>query len=184
MLAILLTILIIILFYLFKQEQNDIIKTTPETHIKGYEILYTDQKGDFDRTKVVVSEMIVSDKYGLRGKPDYIYINKSKTDLIPVELKSGKIKDNKTPYIGDMMQLIAYFLMIEDKLTIKPREGRIIYKDYMFIIKNTKEFREHLLKTMEDMNNMLDTGESDVSPSFVKCKHCMCNGTVCEFCKS
>lgn len=181
MLVVLLVIFTTILFYSFRQEQNDITKTTPETHIRGYEILYTDQKGDFDKTKVIVSQMIVSDKYALRGKPDYIYINKSKTDLIPVELKSGKIKDNEMPYAGDLMQLVAYFLMIEDKFTIKPREGRIIYKDHMFIIKNTKKLRTDLLKIIDDMNNMLETGESNVSPSFIKCKHCICNATVCEF---
>lgn len=161
---------------------NEIKKTTPSLPSKDYKLYYTDQKKTETIKGVIYSEILHSEKYDMRGKPDYIFINNKKTDLIPVELKSGKIGAGTMPYEGDLMQLVAYFLIIEDIFNVIPLEGRLIYSDYMFIVKNSKSLRMQLIDILNDMRDMLKTGEDEPKASFSKCKHCMCRDTVCEFC--
>jgi len=170
----------VVLVYKLFSDKTDVLKTTPRLNIKGYRLVYTDQKEGVDTTKVIVSEMFNSKKYGLRGKPDYIFLKNNKKDMIVTEVKSGKIGDKTEPHYGDKMQLVAYFLMVEDTFRITPSEGRIIYKDHMFIITNTKKLRAELLEILNDMRDMLDTGDKHVKPSFAMCRHCICNNTVCN----
>lgn len=151
----------------------------PKLSIFGYKTIYSDTKDKFSG-KDVKSNILDSEKYGLRGKPDYIFKSKFSKSLIPIELKSGSVKDEKRPYQGDLMQLVAYFLIIEDVYGIRPRQGRIIYKDAMFIVKNSYSLKRELLSTVASMRKMLVTGEGEARPSFIKCRYCICNGTVCE----
>ncbi len=156
----------------------DIKKTKPILHPFGYKIIYTDQKIGRENN-VVKSRLLKSEKFGLQGKPDFIYKNIF-GKIIPVELKSGKIKDGNLPHIGDMMQLATYFIIIEEVYGKKPRFGNLIYKDYMFKIKNTKGIRKEVIKTVDRMNDMLNSGKGEASCEFVKCRYCLCKG-VCEF---
>lgn len=169
---------------LWQFANKDIQKKKPSIQPKGYRLIYTDQKGNFDREKVIVSEMLVSKRYDLRGKPDFVFMNKSKRELMPVELKSGKIGNKISPHRGDFMQLIAYFVMLEDIFGIRPKEGRIVYSDSMFVIKNTDNFRKEFFLILSNMRDMLKSGEAKAEASFVKCRYCICNGTVCKFCKN
>ncbi|MDR2940879.1 MAG: hypothetical protein LBV08_11280 [Clostridiales bacterium] len=169
---------------LWQSTHKDIRKKPPSLNKPGYIMIYTDQKGNFDKEKIVVSEMLVSKKHDIRGKPDYIFMNKRKNDLMPVELKSGKIGQRAFPHKGDFMQLIAYFVILEEVFGLEPKEGRIIYKDYMFIVNNIKSHRDEFFNILSDMRSMLKTGEGKANASFVSCRHCICNGTVCEFCKN
>jgi CRISPR-associated exonuclease Cas4 len=99
-----------------------------------------------------------------------------------VELKSGSISDDEImPHQGDLIQLAAYFLIIEDVYGIRPKEGRLVYKNKMFIIKNTKKIRRLVEDTIDEMRQMLETGQAECEPSFVKCRYCLCRGTVCEY---
>lgn len=176
---------IICIFILLKKNSLnsvEIKKTVPSLPQKGYKLYYTDQKKTEPIKDVIYSQILHSEKYDIKGKPDYIFINNNKTELIPVELKSGKIGNNLEPYKGDLMQLVAYFLIIEDVFNVIPVEGRLIYSDHMFIIKNTKRLRLILIDTLNNMRDMLSTGEDEPNASFATCKHCMCRDTVCEFC--
>ncbi len=161
---------------------DSIIKTSPNMNIFGYKIFYADQKIKKNSNNIIQSKILTSKRYGLKGKPDFILKSKFGSSLIPIELKSGTIKENLVPRQGDLMQLAAYFIIIEDYFGIVPKSGRLIYKDYMFIIKNTKKLRNILLETVDDMRDMLDGCKQYVEPSFVMCKHCVCRGTVCEYC--
>jgi len=185
--VIILLIFVILFFYIIlKSPESGGNKQTDINYIfKTYDLFYADQKNKKFSEDVIISKILISEKYNLRGKPDFIFKHKKKPNLLlPVELKSGSIKDAKEPHYGDMMQLVAYFLIIEDCFGVVPPEGMIAYKDRIFVIKNVPEIRKMLLDIIEDMEYMLETGEGDVKPSFVKCRYCMCRGTVCEFCKT
>ncbi len=134
----------------------------------GYRLVYFDGK------------LLKSEEHNLSGRPDMIYKRFWGRALIPVELKSG---ESDYPRQGDLMQLAAYFIIIEEAFGIRPRKGRLIYRNTMFIIRNTKKLRKELLAIADIMNDAL---EGDIrfqpEPSFVNCRYCRCRGTVCEFC--
>ncbi len=165
-------------------KKKDIKIKKPKLGVFGADIIYTDQKEKNKSPYVEYGKILYSKKYDIKGKPDYIFKKRWTGDLIPVELKSGTIKkDNIKPYEGDMMQLAAYFLIIEDVYHKRPKEGRLIYSNYMFIIRNTWKLRRKTKHILADMRNMLETGEQSVNPNFIKCRYCICRETVCEYYK-
>ncbi|HHX59813.1 MAG TPA: CRISPR-associated protein Cas4 [Epulopiscium sp.] len=145
----------------------------PRHGIPGAQIIYSDEE---DNT------LLVSEKYDLQGKPDYIFQTLLGGSYIPVELKSTKLKqDEYYPHEGDLMQLVAYFLIIEDVYGKRPKQGRLIYKNKMFIIKNTGSLRRQIKRHLKEMRRMIKTGKGTALPSFPKCRNCVCRGTVCEW---
>lgn len=159
---------------------KDLKKSKANIKMFGYRLIYTDQKSSNKNDGITYGKLLFSEEYNITGKPDFIYRNILTGKLFPVEIKSGKVKDKKYPYDGDLMQLALYFLLIEDIYNKKPKSGKLIYSDYMFTVKNSRRLRNELFKTLKEMRNMLDTGEGECSPSFIHCKNCICNGTVCE----
>lgn len=150
-------------------------------NLKGYTLFYTDQKSKIKNKNLLQSKILISERYNLSGKPDYIYKRKIGKRMIPVEIKSGTIESAKLPRYGDFMQLIAYFVLIEEVYKIKPRIGYLVYKDFMFRIPNKKIYKNALFKIIEEMNYMLKTGKGKCTPSYNKCKNCIYYSTVCEF---
>ncbi|MDR2183544.1 MAG: Dna2/Cas4 domain-containing protein [Clostridiales bacterium] len=123
--------------------------------------------------------LLHSEKHNLRGKPDFIFKNIITGRLVPMELKSGEVES--TPHHGDIMQLAAYFLIVEDTMGARPKVGYLRYKNAMFKVKNTSRLRRALLDIVADMRRMLITGEGEANPSFARCRYCAARGTVCEF---
>jgi CRISPR-associated exonuclease Cas4 len=80
------------------------------------------------------------------------------------------------------MQLAVYFELILAEYNVRPREGLLVYKDYMFKVKNTWKLRSKLVTQLQEMEYLLshppDAGLEETG--FIKCKHCPCRGTVCE----
>ncbi|NLK98639.1 CRISPR-associated protein Cas4 [Defluviitalea saccharophila] len=168
-----------LLFLVFKKPEIQIKR--PKLGVFGADIIYTDQKEKYKAPDIEYGKILYSEKYDLQGKPDYIFQKRWSKNLIPVELKSGTInEDDIRPHEGDMMQLAAYFLIIEDVYNKRPKEGRLIYSNYMFIIRNTWKLRRKTKQILAEMRDMLKTGEQNVNPSFVKCRYCICRDTVCE----
>ncbi len=133
---------------------------------------------DSSKEKNVDKHVLYNEKYKLRGKPDYVY----KTTLgkfIPVELKSSSIGDKGYPRENELMQLVTYFLLIEENYGKSPY-GFLAYNDKVFKIRNTKKGRRHFLQILKDMEKMLKTGKGSCEPSFVKCRYCICRNSVCE----
>ena len=124
-------------------------------------------------------KLLKSEKHDLRGKPDFIFQNIITGRPVPMELKSGEVDD--MPHLGDLMQLAAYFLIIEDAMGARPKKGYLRYKNAMFKVKNTVRLRRALLAVVADMREMLVTGEGEANSSFVNCRYCAAKGTVCEF---
>jgi CRISPR-associated exonuclease Cas4 len=121
--------------------------------------------------------LLTDDKYRLQGKPDMIY--RRGNTYLPIELKSGSAE--KEPRDSDILQLAVYFRLVEAEYGVRPRRGRLIYRDAMFIIKNNRALRKRLLSTLSEMRGMLENPEA-VSPAeraFAKCRYCNCRGTVC-----
>jgi len=147
-----------------------VTQVAPRDTLFLHRLIYQDGKG---------SKLLHSEKYNLRGKPDFIFKSIVTGRLVPIELKSGKAAE--MPRHGDIMQLAAYFLIIEDTMERRPKKGYLRYKDAMFKIKNTARLRKAVTTIMNEMRQMLVTGEGAANPSFVNCRYCAANGTVCEF---
>lgn len=162
------------------KRKKAIIKSKPKLPTKGFRLFYSDEKGTNQENNVIYSKLLRSEKYNIQGKPDFIFESK-KNDLVIVELKSGEIRELTSPYKSDLMQLCAYFIIVEE-LYKSPKYGLIIYKDFMFVVKNASFLRKKVISVIKDMRDMLKTGEQEANSSFITCKNCICKGTVCEYC--
>ena len=155
-------------------------KKPAKEEITGYRLIYADQKQG-KRGEADFGKLLYSAAYDLQGKPDYVFCSPLRKQIVPVELKSGSIGTESVPHHGDLLQLGAYFLLLEDVYGKRPAYGRIVYRDYLFEIKNTKRIRREILRTMAEMRQMLEDGEGIPKNSFAHCRPCVCNGTVCPF---
>ena len=165
----------------FLNRKNKCVKLGSKPLDKAYKLIYSDQKQvELIGEGVEYGKVLRNESLDISGKPDYIYRHKNGEILI-AELKSGEIGERDEPYFGDLMQLATYFAVAEEYYDEKPTHGLIIYKDYMFRVTNTKKLRRTLKGVLKDMRAMLKDGEAHPASSFVKCRNCMCNGTVCEY---
>ena len=133
--------------------------------------IYSDEKG---------TKLLVAPKYDLQGKPDYIFQTLFGGRYIPIEVKSGVAKEDQ-PHEGYLMQLVAYFLIIEEAYGKRPPYGKLVYKNKTFKVRNTVALRTELKRTLRQMRAMLK-GHTDIDTevSFIKCRNCICQQTVCE----
>lgn len=88
-----------------------------------------------------------SEEYGISGKPDLLL--RDGNALIPVEVKSYNAPEE--PYESNLMQLAAYFLLIEENYDAKPRYGIIRYADKSILVDNSRALRGLLLRTVSAM---------------------------------
>lgn len=180
------SVVLLLLILLLTVFSKKIVKKKSNMTMLGYQIIYTDQKETDKLIDVDYGIILYSSRYNIQGKPDYIFKKNMSRRLVPVEIKSGTIGKELLPHNGDLYQLAAYFLIIEDVYKVKPKYGKLIYKDYMFIIKNTMKLRRELKMILARMRIMLEMGEDNnekANPSFPTCRYCICNGTVCEYCE-
>lgn len=135
-------------------------------------MIYCDEKG---------VKLLVAPESNLKGKPDFIFKTWFLGRYIPFEIKSAVIKDEE-PHYGDLMQLVAYFLIIEEVYGKRPPYGKLVYANKTFKVRNTRALRQELNDIVFEMRKLLE-GEScpQAEPSFVKCRNCICKYTVCEW---
>lgn len=148
------------------------VKDKKDLGVRWASPVYSDEKG---------TKLLLAPKLQMQGKPDYIFQTWFLKKYIPLEIKSGVLKEDE-PHLGDVYQLAAYFLIIEEVYGKKPPYGKLVYANKTFKIKNTFKIRKELKQTLTQMRDMLEgkiTLQAD--PSFIKCKHCICKMTVCEF---
>ena len=99
----------VLLFFLWLREQCWILRKRKKRQgFLGYKLIYADQKGN--KKEKDFGKLLYSKKYDIQGKPDYIFQKRLGNAIIPVEIKSGSIKDDNFPHPGDRMQLATYFL--------------------------------------------------------------------------
>jgi CRISPR-associated exonuclease Cas4 len=87
--------------------------------------------------------------YRLTGKPDYLV--ETAQGLIPVEVKSTRAPS--LPYLGHLLQLAAYCLLIEESTGRTPPHGLLKYADALYEVDFTQELRRELLETMAQMRH-------------------------------
>ena len=144
---------------------------------------YADSASSVDDESVETGRLLYSSRLDIQGKPDFVFKHNITGGIVPVEIKSGNIKDEIMPHLGDLMQLVCYFYMAEEEFGRKVKYGKIIYKDYMFKVKNTARLRKQLEKTTVRMRKMLKCGKEKANADYLTCRHCVCAGTVCRYCK-
>lgn len=136
--------------------------------------IYLDEKG---------VKMLIDETLGLQGKPDMIFETWILKRYIPLEIKSGTLKEN-IPHQGDVYQLAAYFILIESVYGKKAPYGKLVYANKTFKIRNTTKLRNEVLVAMQQMREMLEEKiDIKVKADYVKCKHCVCKDTVCKWTK-
>jgi CRISPR-associated exonuclease Cas4 len=92
-------------------------RTAAALDISG-DVLYSDD----DTT----ADGLVSDAHRLVGKPDYILQHDG--ELIPVERKSRKLS-TAGAYEGEILQLAAYCLLVEEHYGRPVLTGRLLYQN-------------------------------------------------------
>lgn len=147
-------------------------KNKREVGIKRASMIYSDEKG---------TKMLYGEKLGLQGKPDMVFETWLLRKIIPLEIKSGRLTE-EMPHLGDIYQVVAYFLIIEEAWGKRPPYGQLVYSNKTFKIRNTRKLRKAVKQTINEMRAML-AEEYHPSPAtdFMKCKHCLCRETVCEW---
>lgn len=135
---ILLIALLCLLLGLWLQRRSQQI--TAQLGLPTGEIVYSDT-GAWD----AVTEPLVSYRYGLVGKPDYLVaVPTAKGSLrVPVEVKSGNHRHH--PRLGHILQLGAYCLLVEDKWGQRPPYGLLHYADGTLQIAFTDQLRAEVL---------------------------------------
>jgi len=98
-----------------------------------------------------VDRPLVSRRYGLVGKPDYLMrVDHDGGGMtVPVEVKSRK--SPSSPYASHVLQLATYCLLVEDKLKARPPYGLLRYADATFEIPFTDGLRQEVLRTADSI---------------------------------
>ena len=123
-----------------------------------------------------VEKPLYDPKFHLTGRPDYLV--KLGKRIIPVELKSSRVKDN--PYKGHIYQLAAYCHLVSLSFNQRPEYGLLRYPATTYKIEYSDELEDELKSTMDEMR-MLEL-KSDVARSHnipARCNACGYK-SVCE----
>lgn len=120
-----------------------------------------------------VSEPLLSRRYALVGKPDYLVETRvgGRRTMIPVEVKSRRAPPAPPP--GHLLQLAAYCLIIEDLYGVAPPYGILRYTDRSVEIPFTPELRRAVLDAAERIRSArtaIDMPRSHQEP--LRCAQC------------
>lgn len=94
---------------------------------------------------------------GLTGKPDYL-LRDQRGNLIPVEVKSGAVPRGGRPYQSHLLQLAAYFILVEETFDSRVPYGLIRYRNRTLQVANSRALRAQLLDTLARMRALLARG--------------------------
>jgi CRISPR-associated exonuclease Cas4 len=111
------------------------------------EVSYADASGR-------AQEPFISKKLLMAGKPDYLMKDRN-GDLIPVEVKSSNAPRAGRPYESHLMQLAAYFLLLEDVLQRPVPYGLIRYRNRTLRVANTDDLRARLMDVIAQMRRLM-----------------------------
>ncbi len=123
-----------------------------------------------DTDRIEIHEPLVSDTYQLTGKPDYIV--RTTAGLVPVEVKSRSCGE-RGPYEGEVAQLVAYCLLVEDVMGEPVPKGLLQYADREVPVPFTDKRRAKLTTLLVEMQAL--DGAADVARSHEhagRCRSC------------
>jgi CRISPR-associated exonuclease Cas4 len=119
-------------------------RTRQATGLPTGEVVYTDT-GAWEQ----VPQPLLSRRYGLVGKPDYLVRVRAglQTTLVPIEVKSRR----RPPITPDahILQLATYCLLVEDVHKVRPAYGLLHYADATLQIPFTDDLRRAVLEIAE-----------------------------------
>jgi CRISPR-associated exonuclease Cas4 len=121
--------------------------------------------------------MLVSDKYGLQGRPDIILLKDG--EHIPVEIKTGRTP--RGALFSHVLQLSAYLLLVEELYGKPPPYGLIRYSEREDKVEWTQETRMLVVFKMQEMREKLKAGgvhRNHNRPG--KCQNCSRRGACPE----
>ncbi len=129
------------------------------------EVIYSDT-GAWQR----VEQPLISRRYGLVGKPDYlVQVNiKGRTVTVPVEVKSRKQPARLLEYHA--LQLGAYCLLVEDHFQQTPPYGLLRYADATIQVPFDKRLRAQVLAAVDSIRR--DQNARDVRRSHGEAGRC------------
>jgi CRISPR-associated exonuclease Cas4 len=122
------------------------------------QILYAD-------TGQSVVDLLVSDRYQLIGRPDYILVEQG--EQIPVERKS-RMLTHSGPHDSERLQLAAYCLLVEERQGRPVSHGRLQYQNTTLDIPLDDALRRKVLAALaaiQSCGNAADVKRSHPSPS-------------------
>lgn len=102
-----------------------------------------------------VEKPLVSHRYRLTGRPDFLL--EQRGQLIPVEVKPTRRAAE--PYQSDLMQLMAYCLLVEEQSGQRPSHGLLRYASGTWRVPYSPAARQQLLDTLDAMNEAQQSGD-------------------------
>jgi CRISPR-associated exonuclease Cas4 len=111
---------------------------------KKAEIAYVD-------SNVGEGELLVSEKYGLRGRPDAVL--KEGEEIVPLEKKTGRIP--RGPLFSHIAQIGAYCIILEERHGGVVTHGIVQYNDVKF----TVDYDENLKSTVLGLADKIRAAE-------------------------
>lgn len=115
-------------------------------------------------------EALVSHRYRLAGRPDYLI--RENDALIPVEVKPARRADE--PYESDIVQLFTYCLLVEETESRPPPYGLLIYVEQQWRFDYTADARQTVLDLLADLQ--ADRSAHDVARSHDHAGRCRACG--------
>lgn len=131
-------------------------------------IVYGDT-ADWNRVDVP----LLSRRYGLVGKPDYLVEQEvgGQLHVVPVEVKSRS--KPPVPYASHILQLGAYCLLVEDTYKVRPAVGLLHYTDATVEIPFDDSLRRQVIDAAAEIRRACtaaDVARHHQDPA--RCLHC------------
>jgi CRISPR/Cas system-associated exonuclease Cas4 (RecB family) len=125
----------------------------------------------FNDTAAGDCPVLVSHRYGIKGKPDAL-VRTGSGDLIPVERKKTHAP-RCGPYDGDLIQATAYCILVEEEFGRTPPFMRIQYADRWFDEPYTPERKQWVLEMCIRLRQARRAGDCRRSHRIAaKCRNC------------
>lgn len=116
------------------------------------------------------ARVLISERYGLKGKPDAL-VRIPSGEIVPVERKKSRAP--RRPYEGDLVQAAAYCVLVEENYGQSPPFMRIQYADACSDEPYTAEWKQAVLRTCEQVRQARWRGMANRSHSMPgKCRAC------------
>jgi len=131
------------------------------TGLPTRDILYADVGSTFPQPAPLVSK-----RYRLSGKPDYLV--QVKDGIAPVEVKSSRSPSSGRPYDGHFFQLAAYCLLVEDVCRVSVPYGLVQYEDRTVVSSTLRRYVQACLrfwKKSERPNAVVNATLTTINPA-------------------
>jgi CRISPR-associated exonuclease Cas4 len=120
-----------------------------------------------DTSRLSTDDTLVSDRYGLVGRPDYVVAPSGSP--MPVEVKSRHCGE-RGPYPGEKGQLYAYCLLVEEMTGKAVSCGVIQFSDRQWTVPFGEAERREILALLGEMRAL--QGATDVRRSHSRAGRC------------